>query len=122
MTVRVVAATALALLLSTTAYIGTDMLLASSSLAATAMSAGYVAAPDDHYGSTITGQHVYSSAAADAEDFGTIKDLIVDKTGKVRAFIVGVGGFLGIGQKNVDIGYGQLQWVPAADGSLRAVT
>ena len=122
MTVRVVAATALALLLSTTAYAGTGLLLASSSLAATAIGQGYVAAPDDHYGSTITGQHVYSSAAADAEDFGTIKDLIVDKTGKVRAFIVGVGGFLGIGQKNVAIDYGQLQWVTAADGSLRAVT
>ena len=122
MTVRVVAATALALLLSTTAYTGTGLLLASSSLAATAIGQGYVAAPDDHYGSTITGQHVYSSAAADAEDFGTIKDLIVDKTGKVRAFIVGVGGFLGIGQKNVAIDYGQLQWVTAADGSLRAVT
>ena len=122
MKVRVVAATALALLLSTTPYTGTGVLLASSSLAATAMSAGYVAAPDDHYGSTITGQHVYSSAAADAEDFGTIKDLIVDKTGKVRAFIVGVGGFLGIGQKNVAIDYAQLQWVTAADGSLRAVT
>jgi sporulation protein YlmC with PRC-barrel domain len=119
---RVVATTALALLLSTTAYTGVSLLVASSSLAATAMGQGYAPAPDDHYGSTITGQHVYSSAAGDAEDFGAIKDLIVDKTGKVRAFIVGVGGFLGIGQKNVAIDYGQIQWVTGSDGSLRAIT
>jgi sporulation protein YlmC with PRC-barrel domain len=122
MTVRVVATTALALLLSTTAYAGIGLLLASSGMAATAISQGYVATPDDHYGSTITGQHVYSSVAADAEDFGTIKDLVVDKSGKVRAVIVGVGGFLGIGQKNVAIDYGQVQWMTATDGSLHAVT
>jgi len=80
-----------------------------------------VTSDTDHYGSNITGQHVFSSAAADAQDFGAIKDIVVDKTGTVRAIIIGVGGFLGIGEKNVAVDYNQLQWTRATDGSLRAV-
>lgn len=101
---RFVATTALALLLSTTTYTGSALLLAGSGVAAsTTVGQGYIASLDDHYGSNIAGQHVFSSSDADAEDFGAIKDLIVDKTGKVRAVVVEVGGFLGIGQKNVAI-------------------
>ena len=32
---------------------------------------------------------------------GEIDDVLVDKSGKVEAFVVGVGGFLGIGEKDV---------------------
>jgi sporulation protein YlmC with PRC-barrel domain len=34
---------------------------------------------------------------------GDIKDLLVDKTGKIEAIIVSVGGFLGIGEKDVAV-------------------
>jgi sporulation protein YlmC with PRC-barrel domain len=34
---------------------------------------------------------------------GDIKDVLVDKTGKVVALIVGVGGFLGAGEKDVAV-------------------
>src|SRR6202043_1025449 len=34
---------------------------------------------------------------------GSVSDLLFDKNGKIDGFIVGVGGFLGIGEKNVAI-------------------
>lgn len=37
------------------------------------------------------------------EDIGTVSDLIIDKDGQVIAIVVGVGGFLGIGEKDVAI-------------------
>ena len=32
---------------------------------------------------------------------GKIDDVLIDKTGKITAFMVGVGGFLGMGEKDV---------------------
>lgn len=47
----------------------------------------------------ITGTNVTSP---DGENIGSISDLIVDgDTGEMKAAIVGVGGFLGIGQKQI---------------------
>ena len=39
----------------------------------------------------------------DNAKIGDVSDLLFDKVGKVEAFIVGVGGFLGIGSKDVTI-------------------
>ncbi|MGP9805708.1 PRC-barrel domain-containing protein [Paracoccus sp. NSM] len=47
----------------------------------------------------ITGTNVQ---APDGTDIGSIKDLILDgETGELKAAIIGVGGFLGIGQKDI---------------------
>ena len=32
---------------------------------------------------------------------GEVDDVLIDNSGKITAFIVGVGGFLGVGQKDV---------------------
>lgn len=37
------------------------------------------------------------------EDVGPVDDLIIDKNGQVVAIVVGVGGFLGMGEKDVAI-------------------
>ncbi|WP_111641669.1 PRC-barrel domain-containing protein [Marinimicrobium alkaliphilum] len=42
---------------------------------------------------------------SDDEDVGSVDDLIIDDDGKVVAVIVGVGGFLGIGEKDVAISW-----------------
>ena len=47
----------------------------------------------------LIGQTVY---AADKEKIGSISDLILGKDGRtVEGFVIGVGGFLGIGEKSV---------------------
>jgi hypothetical protein len=51
------------------------------------------------------------------EHIGDVSDLLFDKSGKIYGVIVGVGGFLGIGQKNVAIDMGAFQVMPASTGS-----
>ena len=53
--------------------------------------------------STVT--NWYKQAVYDPSDkkIGEISDVLVDKDGKIGAFIVGVGGFLGIGEKDVAV-------------------
>lgn len=41
----------------------------------------------------------------DNEDIGSVDDLIIDDDGQVVAIVVSVGGFLGMGQKDVAIGW-----------------
>ncbi|WP_018011427.1 PRC-barrel domain-containing protein [Sinorhizobium medicae] len=49
---------------------------------------------------TYIGQSVYN---ASDESIGEINDLIMEKEGGIAAAVVGVGGFLGIGEKNVAV-------------------
>jgi sporulation protein YlmC with PRC-barrel domain len=47
----------------------------------------------------------YKQSVYDPKDakIGQIMDVLVDKSGKVTSFIVGVGGFLGAGEKDVSV-------------------
>src|SRR5216684_3500247 len=48
---------------------------------------------------------------------GDVNDMLLDKSGKIIGLIVGVGGFLGIGEKSVAIDMGAFHVVPASTGS-----
>jgi hypothetical protein len=50
------------------------------------------------------------------ESIGAVNDMLLDKSGKILGVIVGVGGFLGIGQKNVAMDMSAFQIVPASSG------
>lgn len=54
------------------------------------------------------------------EHIGNVNDLLFDRGGKILALVVGVGGFLGIGQKNVAIDMSAFQAVPVSTGSTTA--
>lgn len=41
---------------------------------------------------------------------GKIEDVLVDGGGQVRAVIIGVGGFLGLGEKSVALPFDQIAW------------
>jgi hypothetical protein len=49
------------------------------------------------------------------EKIGDVNDLLIDQNGKIMAYIVGVGGFLGIGQKDVALAPAAFQVQPASD-------
>ncbi|MFO7953447.1 PRC-barrel domain-containing protein [Thioalkalivibrio sp.] len=49
------------------------------------------------------------------EELGAIEDLILDQNGQVVAIVVGVGGFLGMGEKDVAIGWGHVTTSGTAD-------
>ena len=50
----------------------------------------------------------------DDKKIGDVSDILFDKDKKIIAYIVGVGGFLGIGQKDVAIAPDSFQMVPAS--------
>lgn len=85
------------------------------------LSAGYTAADTDNLGSRLIGQPVYSSAGDDAEEIGNIDDLVFDEDGQITAVIIGVGGFLGIGEKAVAVDFQALEFTLAADNTERWV-
>jgi sporulation protein YlmC with PRC-barrel domain len=85
------------------------------------MSAGYVAADTDNLGSRLIGQPVYSTAGDDAEEIGNISDLVFDEDGQITAVVIGVGGFLGIGEKAVAVDFQSLEFTLAADNTERWV-
>lgn len=71
--------------------------------------------------STLIGESVYTSSAENAESVGDINDLLVGSDGKIDAAIVGVGGFLGLGEKDVAVSYDQLRLTTDDDGSYYVV-
>jgi len=56
----------------------------------------------------IDGLNVYNP---NNEKIGDISDMILDHTGKIQAVVIGVGGFLGIGEHLVAVPFEQVQWV-----------
>lgn len=85
------------------------------------ISAGYTIGADDIIVNDLLGAPVYSSAADDAEQIGTVNDLVITNGGDINAVIIGVGGFLGIGEKNVAVDYLSLEHTMAADNTWRWV-
>src|SRR6266511_2127255 len=56
----------------------------------------------------------------DNAHIGNVNDMLFDKNGKILGLIVGVGGFLGIGEKSVSIDMSAFQVAPADTGSSGA--
>ena len=99
-----------------------------SAPAAEASNAEYYAATEknDFEASELIGSRIYATEAAvdanapvdkankDWDDIGEVNNLIVSRDGTVNAVVVGVGGFLGIGEKNVALKMGQLKFLKKA--------
>jgi hypothetical protein len=62
--------------------------------------------------SSIIGGSVYSPAN---ESIGDVNDLVVKPTGEIEAVVVGVGGFIGIGEKDVAIALNRFTMEPTPD-------
>jgi hypothetical protein len=52
---------------------------------------------------------------------GDVNDLIIKPDGKIEGVVVGVGGFLGLGEKNVALKLDRFKVVPEADGRARII-
>lgn len=57
---------------------------------------------------------------ADNEKIGDVSDMLFDKTGKIDAFIVSVGGFLGMGAKDVALAPASFEVVPGDKSKTEA--
>jgi sporulation protein YlmC with PRC-barrel domain len=47
---------------------------------------------------------------AQNEKVGDIKELLLDKSGKINSVAIAVGGFLGMGERDVAVKFDQLKW------------
>lgn len=70
--------------------------------------------------SKLVGVNVYNEAN---DKIGEINEVILDKSGKVANVILGVGGFLGMGEHYVAVAFDKLKWVnePARTASTSTV-
>ena len=75
--------------------------------------------PDQYLTQNIIGQTVYSGPGDDAEKIGDINDIVLASSGKVEAGVIGVGGFLGIGEKDVAVPFDQFQMSRDQDNKVR---
>jgi hypothetical protein len=77
----------------------------------------------DFTASDLIGSRIYATEAAvntddtfdkandDWDDIGEVNNLIVSRDGSIKAVVVGVGGFLGLGEKNVALRMSELRFL-----------
>ena len=80
----------------------------------------------DFHASKLIGSRVYATEAAvdadaavesankDWDDIGEVNNIVVGRDGTVKAVVVGVGGFLGLGEKNVAVKMNELKFLKKA--------
>ncbi len=65
---------------------------------------------DGQLASNLVGETVYNGTGENAENIGDVNDLVIGANGAIEQIVVGVGGFLGIGEKDVSIDYKSAEW------------
>jgi opacity protein-like surface antigen len=70
--------------------------------------------PTDWRGSKVIGSTVYGP---DNASIGEVSDVLIGSDGKIRAAVIGVGGFLGVSEKSVAIPFEQLNITRKPDSS-----
>ncbi len=58
--------------------------------------------------SKLVGLNVYNEQN---EKLGDISEILLDQSGKVQGVVIGVGGFLGLGQHDILVTFDKLKWV-----------
>jgi sporulation protein YlmC with PRC-barrel domain len=110
---NLLATTAIATLLSTAAY-AQETTAPAPAPAAPATEAAPAEAPiaraDGHLATNLIGENVYNGTGDDAETIGDVNDLVLSPEGQIEAIVIGVGGFLGIGEKDVAVDYSTIEW------------
>lgn len=82
----------------------------------------YSADPHQVLATRFIGANIHSGAGEEAETIGDVNDIIMTPDGRAVAVIAGVGGFLGIGEKEVAVSIDELAWMTAEDGDMVLVT
>ena len=75
--------------------------------------------PDEWLATKLRGTSVLGS---DGVKIGSVDDILLDRSGSIKALVIGVGGFLGIGAKDVAIPFKQFQVVPGTEGKSDVLT
>ena len=73
--------------------------------------------PDQWLASGFRGTDVLG---ADDQKIGEVTDILFDKSGKIEAYIVSIGGFLGLGAKDVAMAPASFEVMPGDKGKNQA--
>lgn len=96
---------------ATTSSVGDAVFSTSPDAMSMDSEAGYFSA---HAGqilaSTLIGQTIYNGTDEEAQSIGDVNDVVLGSNGQAEAVVVGVGGFLGMGEKDVAIDFERLGW------------
>ncbi|TCM55937.1 sporulation protein YlmC with PRC-barrel domain [Rhizobium sp. PP-F2F-G48] len=65
---------------------------------------------DDMLASNVIGKTVYTGVDEEGEAIGEVKDVVINAAGATEALVIGVGGFLGIGEKDVAVNFDRASW------------
>lgn len=67
----------------------------------------------------LTGLDVYN---INNEHIGDIREVLQDRGGKIEAVVIGVGGFLGMGERDIALPYDEIQWVEQGSSTTASTT
>jgi sporulation protein YlmC with PRC-barrel domain len=103
-----IAAMAGSALLASVAFAQTPTATTDSAKMAPAAASDTSSLQGDWRASKLVGLNVYNDKN---ESVGSINDLLTDKTGNIKAVIIGVGGFLGVGEHLVAVSFDKIKFV-----------
>jgi sporulation protein YlmC with PRC-barrel domain len=69
----------------------------------------------------LTGLLGYAVIGAEGTELGRIVDLLVDTQGRVRAVVVDVGGFMGVGNRKVAVAWSALRFAAGDKGPVISI-
>ena len=95
-------------LLATVAFAQTPTATTDSAKPATAAAASDTSFQGNWRSSKLVGLSVYNDSN---ESLGSINDLLMDKNGNIKAVVIGVGGFLGVGEHLVALPLDKVKFV-----------
>jgi sporulation protein YlmC with PRC-barrel domain len=72
--------------------------------------------PDQFLASNFKGTDVLGT---DDKKIGDVSDILFDKDGKIEAYVISIGGFLGMGAKEVALAPSSFEVVPAKNGGAK---
>jgi sporulation protein YlmC with PRC-barrel domain len=95
-------------LLATVAYAQTSTTTTDRPATTTAATSSNSSFQGTWRGSKVVGLSVYND---NNESLGSINDLLMDKSGNIKAVVLGVGGFLGMGEHLVAVPFDKIKFV-----------
>ena len=116
---RIIATTALALMLSTSAYAAGHIKPLSSYemeqtgdiYASNFIGMRIYATESEEFGSWNNETRVAAGAEKEWDDIGEVNDVILGRDGSVKAVVLGIGGFLGMGERDIAVTMDQIKMV-----------
>lgn len=99
---------------SSTSTTGAPSTSASSTADASSAKIVSTQSPDQWLASKFKGTDVVGT---DDKKIGDVSDILFDKDGKIEAFVVSVGGFLGVGSKDVALAPTAFEVIKGSNGS-----